>query len=144
MVGLILILLLGVKDTVTATTYKLTAAENGPYGNSMASGYKVSYKHPGNNRVIAVSRDLLKKFPFHTDVIIEGAGELSGRYKVEDVMNKRWRNRIDILINWKVKNNKFNNVKITSYGKHKHKSSIRNSVRRTNAIHSIRTKSNYR
>lgn len=118
MVGLIFILLFGAQDTVTATTYKLTAAENGPYGNSMASGYKVSYKRPGNNRVIAVSPDLLTKFPYHTDVIIKGAGKLDGKYKVEDVMSSRWHNRIDILLNWKIKQNKFNNVIIESYGKH--------------------------
>jgi 3D (Asp-Asp-Asp) domain-containing protein len=144
MVGLIFILLFGSQDTVTATTYKLTAAENGPYGNNMASGYKVSYKHPGSSRVIAVSPDLLTKFPYHTDVIIEGAGKLDGKYKVEDVMSSRWHNRIDILLNWKVKHNKFYNVKITSYGKHKHQSSTRNSIRRVNAIHHVRTKRNYK
>jgi 3D (Asp-Asp-Asp) domain-containing protein len=142
MVGLIFILLFNIQDTVTATTYKLTAKENGPYGNNMASGYKVSSKHPGNNRVIAVSPDLLKKFPYHTDVLIEGAGKLDGKYKVEDVMSSRWHNRIDILLNWKIKNNKFYNVIITNYGKHQ--SHSRNSISRTNAIHNVRTKQNYK
>jgi len=141
MVGLIFILLFGVQDTVTATTYKLTAAENGPYGNNMASGYKVNYKHPGNNKVIAVSPDLLKKFPYHTDIIIEGAGKLDGKYKVEDVMSSRWHNRIDILLNWKVKHNKFYNVIIKNYGKHQ--SHSRNSISRTYAIHHVRTKQSY-
>ena len=119
MVGLILILLLNIQDTVTATTYKLTRAENGPYGNNMASGYKVSYKHPGNNRVIAVSPDLLDKYPYHTDVIVSGTGKYDGKYKVEDLMNARWHKRIDILLNWKTKHNKFYNVIITKYGKHR-------------------------
>ena len=46
MVGLILIAILSlpIQDTVTATTYKLTAAENGPYSNNLASGFKASYK----------------------------------------------------------------------------------------------------
>jgi 3D (Asp-Asp-Asp) domain-containing protein len=118
MVGLIFILLFSAQDTVTATTYKLTKAENGPYGNNMASGYRVSYKRPGNNKVIAVSPDLLEKFPYHTDVEIKGAGKLDGKYKVEDVMSSRWHNRIDILLNWKVKQDKFYNVIIKSYGKH--------------------------
>ena len=119
MVGLAFILLFGVQDTVTATTYKLTAAENGPYGNNMASGYKVSYKHPGSSKVIAVSPDLLEEYPFHSEVKIKGAGKLDGVYKVEDVMNARWHKRIDILLNWKTKHNKFYNVIITKYGKHR-------------------------
>ena len=140
MVGLILsiMLLFGHTDTVTATTYKLTVRENGPYGNNMASGFKVNPKHPGNNRVIAVSRDLLKKYPFHTHVIVKGAGKLDGIWKVEDVMNKRFTKRIDFLIGWKTKHNKFNNVTIKSYGKHK--SHIRHHKRRSNVSHNVRAK----
>ena len=140
MVGLILSIMLvfGHTDTVTATTYKLTVRENGPYGNNMASGYKVSYKHPGLNRVIAVSRDLLKHYPFHTFVIVKGAGKLDGIWKVEDVMNKRFTKRIDFLIGWKTKPNKFNNVIIKSYGKHK--SHIRHRKRRSNVVHNVRAK----
>lgn len=142
MVGLIFILLFGVQDTVTATTYKLTRAENGPYGNNMASGYKVSYKQPGNNKVIAVSPDLLEKYPYHTDVEIKGAGKLDGKYKVEDVMSNRWHNRIDILLNWKTKHNKFYNVIIESYGKHKSHFRIGNN--RNDSVYNVRTKSNYK
>lgn len=142
MVGLIFILLLNIQDTVTATTYKLTVRENGPYGNNMASGFRVNEKLPGNDRVIAVSRDLLKKYPFHSDVIIKGAGKLDGKWKVEDVMNKRFRKRIDFLLNWKVKHNKFNNITIKCYGKHQRH--IRSSVGRTNAIHYVRTKQNHK
>ena len=138
MVGLIFILLFGTQDTVTVTTYKLTKAENGPYGNSMASGYKVSYKHPGNNRVIAVSPDLLEQFPYHTDVTIKGTGRFDGKYKVEDVMHPRWHKRIDILLNWKTKNDKFYNVIITKHGKHqKH---IRTGEHRTGTVHNVPTK----
>ena len=143
MVGLILTILLSlpIQDTVTATTYKLTARENGPYGNHLASGFKASYKHPGLDRVIAVSPDLLDSFPFHTDVIIKGAGKLDGKYKVEDVMNKRWHKRIDILLNWKVKHNKFYNV-IINYDKHQSHSRI--SKRRVTTVHNIRTKRSHK
>ena len=140
MVGLILyiMLLFGHTETVTATTYKLTVRENGPYGNNLASGYKASYKHPGLNRVIAVSRDLLEHYPFHTYVIVKGAGKLDGIWKVEDVMNERFTKRIDFLIGWKTKHNKFNNVTIKSYGKHK--SHIRHRKRRSNVSHNVRAK----
>jgi 3D (Asp-Asp-Asp) domain-containing protein len=144
MVGLILTILLSlpVQDTVTATTYKLTVRENGPYGNNMASGYKVNSKYPGSSRIIAISPDMLKKYPYHTDVIIKGAGKLNGKYKVEDVMNKRWHKRIDILLNWKVKHNKFYNVIITNYGKHQGHSRI--SKRRVTTVHNIRTKRSHK
>jgi len=118
MITLIFILFFGVQDTVTATTYKLTAKENGPYGNRMASGFRVNKELPGNDRVVAVSRDMLKKYPFHSYIKIKGTGKLDGKYKVEDVMSSRWHNRIDILLNWKIKQNKFYNVIIESYGKH--------------------------
>jgi len=142
MVGLIFILLFGSQDTVTATTYKLTTRENGPYGNVLASGFKANKEYPGNDRVVAVSRDLLKKYPLHTDILIKGAGKLDGIWKVEDVMNKRFRKRIDFLLNWKVKHNKFNNVTIKNYGKHK--SDIRHRKRSTNHIHIVRTKQNHK
>lgn len=141
MVGLIFILLFNIQDTVTATTYRLTARENGPYGNNMASGYKVSYKHPGRSRVVAVSRDLLKKYPFHTIIVVRGAGKLNGKWVVEDVMNKRWHKRIDFLIDWKVKTNKFHKVIIKRYGKHK--GNIRHHKRRINVIHNVRAKHRY-
>jgi 3D (Asp-Asp-Asp) domain-containing protein len=142
MVGLIsIILLASPQDTVTATTYKLTARENGPYGNVLASGFRANKEYPGDDRVVAVSRDLLKKYPLHTDVLIKGAGKLDGIWKVEDVMNKRFRKRIDFLLNWKVKHNKFNNVIITSYGKHK--SDIRHRKHRVNDVHDVRAKQHH-
>lgn len=141
MVGLIAytVLLAPHADTVTATTYRLTARENGPYGNKMASGYKVSYKAPERDRVIAISRDLLKHFPFHTYVTVENAGALNGVWKVEDVMNKRFKNRIDFLIGYKAKQNKLRNVIIHHY-EYKGKSHTRHRNRRNVTIHGLRTR----
>ena len=141
MVGLIFILLFNIQDTVTATTYKLTKAENGPYGNNMASGDKVSYKHPGRDRVVAVSRDLLKKYPFHTVIVVQGAGKLDGKWIVEDVMSKRWRKRIDFLIDWKVKTNKFHKVIIKKYDNTK--TITRHRISRTNNVRLIRAKQHH-
>ena len=143
MVGLILTILLSlpIQDTVTATTYKLTAAENGPYGNHLASGFKASYKHPGLNRVIAVSPDLLDSFPFHSYVIIKGAGKFNGIWKVEDIMNKRFTKRIDLLIDWKIKHNKFYKVTIKKYDNSK--TIIRHRKHRVNTVHHVRAKYNH-
>jgi len=142
MLTLLFILLFGRTDTVTATTYKLTRAENGPYGNSLASGFKANYKHPGLNRVIAVSPDLLDSFPFHSYVLVKGAGKrFDGIWKVEDIMSARWNKRIDFLINWKVKHDKFYNVKITTYDHIK--TTIRHSKRRVSTVHNVRAKQNH-
>jgi 3D (Asp-Asp-Asp) domain-containing protein len=143
MVGLILsiMLLFGHTDTVTVTTYKLTARENGPYGNSLASGFKASYKHPGLHRVIAVSPDLLKYYPFHSYVIIKGTGKFDGIWKIEDIMNKRFTKRIDLLIDWKVKHNKFYKVTIKKYDNSK--TIIRHRKHRVNTIHHVRAKYNH-
>jgi 3D (Asp-Asp-Asp) domain-containing protein len=138
MVGLIFIIALApTQDTVTATTYKLTAKENGPYGNRMASGFRVNEKLPGNDKVVAVSRDMLEKYPFHSYIKIEGTGKLDGIWRIEDIMNRRYRKRIDLLINWKVKHNKFSNVKITKY---EYKSNLKSSKRRPSSVHRVRTK----
>jgi 3D (Asp-Asp-Asp) domain-containing protein len=143
MVGLILTILLSlpIQDTVTATTYKLTVRENGPYGNNLASGFKASYKHPGLNRVIAVSPDLLDSFPFHSYVIIKGTGKFDGIWKVEDIMNKRFTKRIDLLIDWKVKPNKFYKVTIKKYDNSK--TIIRHRKHRVNTVHHVRAKYNH-
>lgn len=57
--------------------------------------------------IIAVSRDLLKKYPLHSTVKLEGYG----RYVVEDVMGARSRRCVDIWSNKKIRNGK--NVKLT-------------------------------
>lgn len=54
------------------------------------------------HRLIAVSRDLLKKYPFGTKVLVKGTeSQLDGIYTVSDLMAARWRNKIDILVDRK-------------------------------------------
>ena len=67
--------------------------------NITASGYIFKAKISDTVRIIAVSKNLLKKYPFHTKVLLVGAGADDGIYKVEDLMNPRFKNRIDILVN---------------------------------------------
>jgi hypothetical protein len=137
----LLSILLNTQDTVTATTYRLTARENGPYGNVLASGFQANKKDPGSDRIIAVSRDLLKHFPFHTYVTIKGTGKLDGIWRVEDVMNRRFKKRIDFLISRKIKPDKFYKIIIKRYDKHE--SNIKHRKRRgTGTIHHVRTKPN--
>ena len=67
--------------------------------NITASGLKFGSKISDTLRIIAISRDLRKKYPFHTKVLLVGAGADDGIYKVEDLMASRFKNRIDILVN---------------------------------------------
>jgi hypothetical protein len=86
-------------ETVTLTTYKATGNETDSTPNITASGFKINLKNPKKHRIIAISRDLKKKWKFGTKVRIKNAGKYNGIYVVKDVMNKRYKKRIDILIN---------------------------------------------
>jgi 3D (Asp-Asp-Asp) domain-containing protein len=99
-------------ETVTLTTYSPTPQECDSTPNITASGFKINLKDPKKHRIIAISRDLLKKLPFGTFVKVTGAGKLNGVYVVEDKMNKRYKNRIDLLIGEDDKHTRIKNVKI--------------------------------
>ena len=100
-------------ETVTLTTYSPTEGETDSTPHLTASGFKIDKNNPKRHRIIAVSRDLKKKWPFGTKVRIKNAGKYNGVYTVKDVMNKRHKNRIDILIGEDDKQTKIKNVKIT-------------------------------
>jgi 3D (Asp-Asp-Asp) domain-containing protein len=97
-------------EIVTLTTYKANVGETDSTPNITASGFKIT--NPKKHRIIAVSRDLKKKYKFGQKIRITGAGKYDGTYRVHDVMNKRYRNRIDILIGDKDKQTKLNKIKI--------------------------------
>jgi len=86
-------------DTVTVTTYAPISSQTDSSPLVTASGFKLSVKNPRKHRVIAISRDLKHKLKFGQRVRLEGAGKYDGIYIVEDLMNKRFTKRIDILIN---------------------------------------------
>ena len=97
-------------EIVTLTTYRASEAETDSTPNITASGFKIT--NPKKHRIIAVSRDLKKKYKFGQKIRIVGAGKYSGTYRVHDVMNKRYKNRIDILIGAKDKQTKLRKIKI--------------------------------
>jgi 3D (Asp-Asp-Asp) domain-containing protein len=91
-------------DTVTVTTYTTDPSETDEEPLITASGFKVDSLNPRRHKIIAVSRDLKKRYPFGSKVKIKGLGKkYDGVYKVEDVMNSRWRKKIDLLVNPKDK-----------------------------------------
>jgi 3D (Asp-Asp-Asp) domain-containing protein len=98
--------------SVTLTTYTTSAKETDSTPNITASGFKIDTLNPMKHRIIAVSRDLKKKWKFGTKVRITGAGKYNGTYYVRDLMNKRYKKRIDILIGKNHKQIKLKDIKI--------------------------------
>jgi 3D (Asp-Asp-Asp) domain-containing protein len=99
-------------DIVTVTTYTPSVEETDSTPLITASGFKINPNNPKKQRIVAVSRDLKRKYKFGKKVRITGIGKLSGTYTVRDVMNKRYRKRIDILIGTKDKQTKFKKAKL--------------------------------
>jgi len=84
---------------VKATMYTVSGAQTDSTPLVTASGYKLHPSNPRKHRIIAVSRDLKRKFKFGEKVRVGGVGKYNGIYYVRDVMHSRWTNKIDILIN---------------------------------------------
>jgi 3D (Asp-Asp-Asp) domain-containing protein len=103
-----LIVLMG----VVLTTYTLSPKENGIDNKKFACGYHLAVPRK-IGKVVAVSRDLLYKFPLHSKVQISNSGKFDGVYLVDDVMNKRFKNRVDILVNDANNHYTLNNIVIT-------------------------------
>jgi 3D (Asp-Asp-Asp) domain-containing protein len=99
-------------DIVTVTTYTPSVEETDSTPLVTASGFKINPNHPKRHRIIAVSRDLKRKYKFGKKVRITGIGKLSGTYTIRDVMNKRYRKRVDILIGENDKQISFKKAKL--------------------------------
>ena len=101
-----------VPDIVTVTTYSITEAETDSTPLLTASGFKINPNNPKGHRIIAVSRDLKRKYRFGQMVRITNAGKYNGEYVIRDLMHHRWKNKIDILINPNDKHTKLRGVKM--------------------------------
>jgi 3D (Asp-Asp-Asp) domain-containing protein len=99
-------------EVVTITTYTPSVEETDSTPLITASGFKINERNPKRHRIVAVSRDLKRKYKFGTKLRIKGAGKYDGTYTVRDVMNKRFRKRIDILVGKKDKQTKVKKVKV--------------------------------
>lgn len=97
---------------VVATVYNAVVEQCNSDPGHTASMFKLDLKNPYKHKVIAVSRDLRSTYPYGTKVLVTGT-DYDGIYTVEDTMNKRYTNRIDILINIDMPIGKWHNVKIT-------------------------------
>ena len=99
-------------DIVSVTTYSPTIEECDSTPLITASGFKINPANPKRHRIIAVSRDLKRKYKFGKKVRITGIGKLSGTYTIRDVMNKRYKKRVDILIGENDKQTSFKKAKL--------------------------------
>lgn len=97
-----------VKVTMYSTDPRQT--DSSPY--ITASGFRLNKRNPKKHRIIAVSRDLKEKLNFGDTVMLEGTNGWDGEYIVHDLMNKRFKNRIDILINPKDEATMFSQAKL--------------------------------
>ena len=99
-------------EVVTVTTYTPSVEECDSTPSITASGFKISERNPKRHRIVAVSRDLKRKYKFGTKIRIKGAGKYDGTYTIRDVMNPRFRKRIDILVSKRDKQTKVRKVKV--------------------------------
>lgn len=99
-------------DLVVATVYNAVPKQTNSDPGNTASMFALDLENPYKHKIIAVSRDLLVKYPMGTYVRISGT-RYDGIYQVQDKMNKRWHRRIDILINVGMPLGKWDKVKIT-------------------------------
>ena len=101
-----------IPDIVTLTTYSVSEAQTDSTPLVTASGFNINPNNPKSHRIIAVSRDLKRKYKFGQKVRIEGAGKYNGIYTIRDLMHHRWKNKIDILINPSDKHTKLRKIKM--------------------------------
>jgi 3D (Asp-Asp-Asp) domain-containing protein len=99
-------------DIVTVTMYSPSIEECDSTTLITASGYKIDPINPRKQKIIAISWDLKKKYKFGKKVKVLGIGKYSGTYTVRDLMNKRHKKRIDILVNVEDKQTKFERAKL--------------------------------
>ena len=95
---------------VTITTYNAVRSQCDRSPLITADGTKIDNRKVknGEQKIVAISRDLLYAIPLGSIIDIEGYG----KYEVRDTMNSRFKHRIDILQHSSKKNFKKNNIKI--------------------------------
>jgi 3D (Asp-Asp-Asp) domain-containing protein len=97
-------------DIVTATVYNAIEGQTDNSPLITASGFKIDKEN--FPMIIAVSKDLEKKFPLGSEVEVCNVDHLEGIYRVEDRMHHRWRKKIDILVPDSIKLGKWTNARI--------------------------------
>lgn len=102
---------------VTATMYYAVQSQCDADPLVTAGMYHINPEKASEHKWIAMSRDMLERwggdFQYGDYVLIEGTQGKDGVYRVTDTMNKRYKNRIDILETKGTPMYKFEDVTIT-------------------------------
>ena len=117
---------------VTVTIYHADPKQTDSTPFITASNKTIDSINPAKHRWIAVSRDLEPLgFTFGACVLVEGIGpNIDGEWQVQDRMNKRWKKRIDLLVNKNIKYGKWINITADTFCIHgDHKNVSENLVR---------------
>lgn len=95
---------------VTITTYNAVRSQCDRSPLITADGTKIDNRKlkSGEQKIVAISRDLLHYIPLGSLIYVEG----HGYYEVRDTMNSRFKHRIDILQHSSKKNFKKDKIKI--------------------------------
>ena len=95
---------------VTITTYNAVRSQCDRSPLITADGTKIDNRKlkSGEQKIVAISRDLLHDIPLGSLIYVEG----HGYYEVRDTMNSRFKHRIDILQHSSKKNFKKDKIKI--------------------------------
>jgi len=101
-----------ITNRVHATVYNAVPEQTNSDPGHTAFMFELDLSNPYKHRIIAVSRDLLIKYPKGTKVYVSGTS-YDGVYVVMDKMNKRYTNRIDLLINLDMQIGSWPNATIT-------------------------------
>ncbi len=99
--------------SVSASIYHPVAEQTSPKIQT-ASGLSINKKNPIKHKWMAVSRDLYKcGFIFGKYVHVSGTGYYDGIWIVQDLMNKRWTNKVDFLVGKKDQHNHWDSISVT-------------------------------
>lgn len=93
--------ILNIVLTVTLTCYNPVVGQCDDDPLVTATGAVIeSPAEAHKHRYIALSRDLLDIFPYHSEIIVSGCSidEYNGVWYVEDTMNKRYTNFADLCV----------------------------------------------
>lgn len=107
----------GDTHTVLATMYQPVASQCDDNPLITADGSKINPKRASEQKLVALSRDLLSRFggtfKYGDYVEIKGAGHKDGIYRIADTMAARIKNTVDILETDGTPIYKFENVTLT-------------------------------
>ncbi len=97
---------------VHATVYNAVPAQTNSDPGHTAFMFELDLENPYKHKIIAVARALLIEYPKGTKVLVKGT-TYDGVYVVMDKMNKRYTDRIDLLINQEMQIGSWPNATIT-------------------------------